>query len=258
MNIYESAENYLETILSLKERLGMVRSIDIANELGFSKPSVSVAMKKLRESGYIEVDADGYISLLPDGQAVAQRIYERQALLCRYRYLLARARELGLHTVLGVSNVSFGLPRRELITQSFLTQAMYAGLTLPILNPNQTEMMDAVALANVDDRRVISALALRGVNYALITVEGAGLDAPGVRDLLTSSMERLDADLVLSDHSISPAGKRLFAQVRGLPEPRGGKVAHAAHLAKEALYRVRTNGLSFALETARRRRRRIG
>ena len=72
MNIYESAENYLETILSLKERLGMVRSIDIANELGFSKPSVSVAMKKLRESGYIEVDADGYISLLPDGQAVAR------------------------------------------------------------------------------------------------------------------------------------------------------------------------------------------
>lgn len=120
------------------------------------------------------------------------------------------------------------------------------------------EMMDAAALANVDDRRVISALALRGVNYALITVEGAGLDAPGVRDLLTSSMERLDADLVLSDHSISPAGKRLFAQVRGIPEPRGGKVAHAAHLAKEALYRVRTNGLSFALETAKRRRRRIG
>ena len=53
-------------------------------------------------------------------------------------------RELGLHTVLGVSNVSFGLPHREHITQSFLTQAMYAGLTLPILNPNQTEMMDAV------------------------------------------------------------------------------------------------------------------
>lgn len=56
MNIYESAENYLEAILSLHERHGLVRSIDIANELHFSKPSVSVAMKKLRESGYIEMD----------------------------------------------------------------------------------------------------------------------------------------------------------------------------------------------------------
>ena len=57
MNLYESAENYLETILTLKQRLGVVRSIDIANELQFSKPSVSVAMKKLRENGYIEMDA---------------------------------------------------------------------------------------------------------------------------------------------------------------------------------------------------------
>ena len=55
MNIYESAENYLEAILSLHERHGLVRSIDIANELHFSKPRVSVAMKKLRESGYIAV-----------------------------------------------------------------------------------------------------------------------------------------------------------------------------------------------------------
>ncbi len=94
MNIYESAENYLETILSLKERLGMVRSIDIANELGFSKPSVSVAMKKLRESGYIEVDADGYISLLPDGQAVAQRIYERHRLLTTFFVRLGVSEEI--------------------------------------------------------------------------------------------------------------------------------------------------------------------
>ena len=65
MNIYESSENYLEAILSLRQRHGTVRSIDIANELHFSKPSVSVAMKKLRESGYIEMDKDGLISLLP-------------------------------------------------------------------------------------------------------------------------------------------------------------------------------------------------
>ena len=120
------------------------------------------------------------------------------------------------------------------------------------------EMMDAAERAGVRDRRVIAALALRGVNYALITVEGAGLDAPGVRELVTSSLKRLDAKMVLSDRSISPAGKRLFASVRGLREPRGAKIAYATHLAGEALYRIRTNGLAFALKTARSRERRIG
>ena len=84
MNIYESAENYLEAILSLHERHGLVRSIDIANELHFSKPSASVAMKKLRESGYIEMDKDGFISLLPSGEEIARRIYERHKLLTQF------------------------------------------------------------------------------------------------------------------------------------------------------------------------------
>ena len=84
MNIYESAEHYLETILSLHETQGLVRSIDIANHLHFSKPSVSVAMKKLRESGYIEVDKEGYISLLPAGEEIARRIYERHKLLTQF------------------------------------------------------------------------------------------------------------------------------------------------------------------------------
>ena len=84
MNIYESAENYLEAILSLHERHGLVRSIDIANELHFSKPSVSVAMKKLRESGYIEMDKEGFISLLPAGEEIARRIYERHKLLTQF------------------------------------------------------------------------------------------------------------------------------------------------------------------------------
>ena len=84
MNIYESPENYLEAILSLHERHGLVRSIDIANELHFSKPSVSVAMKKLRESGYIEMDKDGFISLLPSGEEIARRIYERHKLLTQF------------------------------------------------------------------------------------------------------------------------------------------------------------------------------
>ena len=64
MKIHASAENYLETIYMLRKSKGMVRSIDIANELEFSKPSISVAMKNLRENGYIEVDKDGNITLL--------------------------------------------------------------------------------------------------------------------------------------------------------------------------------------------------
>ena len=84
MIIHESAEDYLETILVLKERKGVVRSIDIARELNFSKPSVSVAMKKLRENGYLEVDEEGYITLLPPGAEIAQRIYTRHRLLTRF------------------------------------------------------------------------------------------------------------------------------------------------------------------------------
>lgn len=77
MKIQESAENYLETILMIKNKKGAVRSIDIANELEFSKPSVSVAMKNLRENGYIDVDSSGYIHLLKKGQEIAENIYER-------------------------------------------------------------------------------------------------------------------------------------------------------------------------------------
>ena len=74
MKIHESAENYLETILMLHNEKGMVRSIDSANGLKFSKPSVSLAMKNLRESGYITVSAECYISLLPAGQEIADRM----------------------------------------------------------------------------------------------------------------------------------------------------------------------------------------
>lgn len=81
MKIHESAENYLETILILSQRQGRVRSIDIATELNFSKPSVSVAMKNLRENGYISVDSDGYIILNESGQIIAETIYERHTLL---------------------------------------------------------------------------------------------------------------------------------------------------------------------------------
>ena len=83
LKIQESAENYLETIYVLKKRKTSVRSIDIANELGFSKPSVSVAMKNLRENGYIETDKDGYITLLPMGESVAKRVFERHTILTK-------------------------------------------------------------------------------------------------------------------------------------------------------------------------------
>ena len=84
LKIYESAENYLETILMLSKENKVVRSIDIVNELGFSKPSVSVAMKRLRENGLIDIDNNGYISLLPEGREIAEIIYERHVLLTKY------------------------------------------------------------------------------------------------------------------------------------------------------------------------------
>ena len=84
MKIHESAENYLETILVLQRRLGTVRSIDIVNELEFSKPSVSVAMKNLRENGYIQMDAHGHITLLETGQQIAEKILERHTLLTNW------------------------------------------------------------------------------------------------------------------------------------------------------------------------------
>ena len=77
MNIHESAEDYLEKILMLQEQKGSVRSIDIAVAMGFSKPSVSVAMKNLRENGYISMDPDGFIKLEQPGMEIAQRIYAR-------------------------------------------------------------------------------------------------------------------------------------------------------------------------------------
>ena len=86
MQIRESAENYLETILILSQRKGKgeVRSIDIVNELEFSKPSVSVAMKHLRENGYITVDKDGYIRLTHKGLEIAEKMYERHTLLTKW------------------------------------------------------------------------------------------------------------------------------------------------------------------------------
>ena len=84
MKIQESAENYLETILVLNQRNGYARAIDIAAELDFSKPSVSIAMKNLRENGYVEVDGAGHITLTEKGSEIAQRIYERHTFLTNW------------------------------------------------------------------------------------------------------------------------------------------------------------------------------
>ena len=84
MQIHQSAEDYLETILMLNQRMGRVRSIDVVNELGYTKASVSIAMKKLRENGYIEMDDNGHITLLPPGEEIAQRMYERHTFLSRW------------------------------------------------------------------------------------------------------------------------------------------------------------------------------
>lgn len=84
MNIYESAEDYLEQILMLLEKKGHARSVDIAAGLNVSKPSVSVAMKRLRENGYITMGQDNCISLTDKGYAIARRIYDRHKTLTRF------------------------------------------------------------------------------------------------------------------------------------------------------------------------------
>ena len=84
MAIHESGEDYLEAILMIKKRSGNVRSIDVARELSFSKPSVSVAMKNLKTSNYITVDENGFINLTEAGQEIADKIYERHTFLTNW------------------------------------------------------------------------------------------------------------------------------------------------------------------------------
>lgn len=94
MRIHKSAEDYLEMILRLTEEKGYARSVDIAQGLSVSKPSVSVAMKQLREGGYIVMDKDNYISLTESGMEIAQRIYERHKVLTRMLTLIGVSPEI--------------------------------------------------------------------------------------------------------------------------------------------------------------------
>ena len=84
MKIYKSSEDYLERILVLKNQNGKVISIDIANSMNFSKPSISRAMKNLKENNYITINANGEIDLTEKGFAIANRIYERHVILSSY------------------------------------------------------------------------------------------------------------------------------------------------------------------------------
>lgn len=94
MNINESAENYLETILILSKKLPVVRSVDIANELGFKKSSVSVAMKNLREKNHILVDDSGFITLTASGREIAEMIYERHELISTWLISMGVPKEI--------------------------------------------------------------------------------------------------------------------------------------------------------------------
>jgi len=105
MKIQESAENYLESILMLAQKKGNVRSIDIVNHLEFSKPSVSVAMKNLRENGYILMDSDGFITLTDAGREIAETMYERHTLLSEWLVYLGVDEETAMEDACRMEHV---------------------------------------------------------------------------------------------------------------------------------------------------------
>ena len=105
MIINESAENYLETILVLSKKLPVVRSVDISNELGFKKSSVSIAMKNLREKGHITVTDAGYIYLTESGKQIADMIYERHELLSSWLVRLGVPEEIATEDACRIEHV---------------------------------------------------------------------------------------------------------------------------------------------------------
>lgn len=96
MVIHEASENYLEAILMLREKQAQVRSVDICNLLGFAKSTISVAMKKLKENGYVRIDQSGYITLTEIGEAIAAKIYERHVLIAKLFVFLGVDEETAL------------------------------------------------------------------------------------------------------------------------------------------------------------------
>ena len=96
VNIHESAEDYLEAILMLKREKGFARSVDIASRLNVTKPSVSFAMKRLRENDYILMDEESLITLTPKGEEIACRMYERHTTLAKFLMGLGVAEKTAL------------------------------------------------------------------------------------------------------------------------------------------------------------------
>ena len=127
MNIYESAEDYLEAILMLYQEKGYSRSVDIASRLGVTKPSVSFAMKRLRENGYITMDEESLITLTEKGEEIARRILERHRLLTAFFCSLgvdqATAREDACRVEHDISEETFQALRRHMQTTSAETAA---------------------------------------------------------------------------------------------------------------------------------------
>ena len=105
MKVQESAENYLETILMLSQSGNPVRSVDIANELDYTKPSVSVAMKNLRSDGHILVDASGYITLTGSGRKIAETMYERHTLISDWLIFLGVDKETAVNDACKMEHV---------------------------------------------------------------------------------------------------------------------------------------------------------
>ena len=121
LKTYESAENYLEAILMLGKNGEPVRSVDIANELEYTKPSVSIAMKNLRANGHILVDSDGHITLTDSGLAIAQKMYERHTLVSDWLISLGVDRGVAVADACrmehGMSEQSFSAIRRHIERQ---------------------------------------------------------------------------------------------------------------------------------------------
>jgi len=93
MVIHEAAENYLETIYMIRRRTGSCRSVDVASELGYSKPTVSVMMKNLRENGYIRIDEGGELILTDSGMEIALRMYERHEIIAKVLMMMGVSEE---------------------------------------------------------------------------------------------------------------------------------------------------------------------
>ncbi|MGN0106807.1 MAG: metal-dependent transcriptional regulator [Hominilimicola sp.] len=105
MELHESGEMYLETILILKNRFGYVRSIDIANEMNVSKPSVSRAVGLLKDNGYITFDPNGMILLTNSGNAVAEKIYERHTILTKFLTSIGVSEDTAAHDACKIEHV---------------------------------------------------------------------------------------------------------------------------------------------------------